>query len=49
MAQTSSQTKTAAKQNDIQSNKKPRVLADELPSAKEIFLVRCHRDFVLIG
>jgi len=35
MAQTRSQNKTAAKQNDNHSNKKPRVLGDELPSANE--------------
>ena len=38
MAQTKSQNKTAAKQNDIiHSNKKPREFADEPPSANEIF------------
>ena len=36
MAQTRSQNKTAAKQNDIHSNQKPRVFADKPPSAKEI-------------
>ena len=35
MAQTRSQNKTAAKQNDIHRNKKPRVFADEPPSANE--------------
>ena len=35
MAQTRSQDKTAAKQNDIRSNKKPRVLTDESLSANE--------------
>ena len=49
MAQTRSQNKTAAKQNDIHSNKKPRVFANEPASANKTFLVRCHRDFVLIG
>ena len=38
MAQTRSQNKTAAKQNDIHRNKKPGVFADEPPSAKKIFL-----------
>ena len=37
MAQTRSQTKTAAKQNDIYRKKKPRVFADEPPSANETF------------
>ena len=35
MAQTRSQNKTAVKQNDIHSNKMPRVFADEPPSANE--------------
>ena len=35
MAQTRSQKKTAAKQNNIHGNKKPIVLADEPPSANE--------------
>ena len=35
MAQTRSQNKTAAKQNNIHSNKKPSVFADEPPSANE--------------
>ena len=37
MAQTRSQNKTAAKQNDIHRKKKSRVLADEPPSANETF------------
>ena len=37
MAQTRSQNKTAEKLNDIHSNKKPRVFADEPPSANETF------------
>ena len=37
MAQTRSQNKTAAKQNDIHSNKRPRVFADETPSANKTF------------
>ena len=37
MAHTRSQNKTAAKQYDIHSNKKPRVFADETPSANETF------------
>ena len=37
MAQTTSQNKTAAKQNDIYTNKKPRVFADEPPSANKTF------------
>ena len=37
MAQTIGQNKTAAKQYDIHSNKKPRVFADEPPSANETF------------
>ena len=37
MAQTRSQDKTAAKQNDIHRKKKSRVLANEPPSANETF------------
>ena len=37
MSQARSQNKTAAKQNDIHSNKRPRVFADEPPSANETF------------
>ena len=37
MAQTRSQNKTAAKQNDIHSNKRPRGFADETPSANKTF------------
>ena len=40
--------KTAAKQNNIHGNKKPKLFADELPLAKETFLESCHRDFALI-
>ena len=40
MAQTRSQNKTAAKQNDIHSNKRPRVFADEPPEANKTFFLR---------
>ena len=50
MAQTRSQNKTAAKQNDIYSNKKPRVFADEPPSANETFFGSLSRGVVaMIG
>ena len=47
MAQTIGQNKTAAKQYDIHSNKKPRVFADEPRQPTKLFLARCHRDFAL--
>ena len=37
MSQTRSQNETAAKQNDIHNNKKPRVFSDEPPSANDTF------------
>ena len=46
MAQTRSQNKTAAKQNDIHSNKKPRVFADE---PQETFFGAFSQNFALIG
>ena len=52
MAQTRSQNKTAAKQNDIPAQQKegsPKLFADEPLSANETFLARCHRDFAFIG
>ena len=49
MSQTRSQNKTATKQNDIHSYKKPRVFADEPSSAKETFLARFHREFALLA
>ena len=37
MAQTRKQKKTSAKQNNIHSNKKPKVFVNKLPSANETF------------
>ena len=48
MAQTRSQNKTAAKQSNIDSIKKPRVLICRRTAVNN-FVVRCYRDLALIG